>query len=219
MRRVACMCLWLGCMGQGTVGCWRAVGPHLGSATAKVHAPAGKDMWHVYKMVNARCMHPAGEDMWHVYNLVRPGRQGHGDDLPQDHARQRRGERVGALWRIKLCIAVEAVDFDPEGAREPVLAAVLPLSESVQNMLCGGFHAGSPLADHPIPEVRITLCSPHGQTAAPSRCQRGPIQECDFSFAACQPLLHACLDMIDTQDIKMLETLCCAASGADCMQA
>ena len=54
--------------------------------------------------------------MWHVYNLVRPGDRVTATTFrktTRDSGAGSESERV----RIKLCIAVEAVDFDPEGAR------------------------------------------------------------------------------------------------------
>lgn len=58
-----------------------------------------------------------GEDMWHVYNLVREG-----DRVTATTLRKvaREGGGTGAeseRVRIKLTVAVEGVDFDPEGAR------------------------------------------------------------------------------------------------------
>ena len=63
-------------------------------------------------------MRAAGEDMWHVYNLVRAGDRVTATTFrktTRDSGAGSESERV----RIKLCIAVEAVEFDPEGAREP----------------------------------------------------------------------------------------------------
>lgn len=56
----------------------------------------------------------AGEDMWHVYNLVRAGDRVTAVTFRKIAVYGAGGgesERV----KIKLTIAVEAVDFDPEG--------------------------------------------------------------------------------------------------------
>lgn len=56
----------------------------------------------------------AGEDMWHVYNLVRAGDHVTATTfrkVQRDLGAGTESERV----KLKLTIAVESVDFDPEG--------------------------------------------------------------------------------------------------------
>jgi hypothetical protein len=61
----------------------------------------------------------AAEDMWHVFNLVRAGDRLTGTTfrkVVKDGAAASESERV----RLKLTLAVESVDFDPEGASGPL---------------------------------------------------------------------------------------------------
>jgi protein pelota len=60
----------------------------------------------------------AGEDMWHVYNLVRAGDRVTAVTF-RKIAVQSSGGSESERVKIKLTIAVEAIDFDPEGQPSP----------------------------------------------------------------------------------------------------
>lgn len=62
------------------------------------------------------CTCTAGEDLWHCYNLIREGDHVTATTfrkVARDSGAGSESEKV----RLRLTIAVEGVDFDPEGAR------------------------------------------------------------------------------------------------------
>ena len=61
------------------------------------------------------CIYIAGEDLWHCYNLIRDGDHVTATTfrkVARDSGAGSESEKV----RLRLTIAVEGVDFDPEGA-------------------------------------------------------------------------------------------------------
>ena len=104
-----------------------------------------------------------GEDMWHVYNLVRAG-----DKVTAVTFRKiavygaggGESERV----KIKLTIAVEAVDFDPEGQLS---------SKSRQQ---ANANIGQVLGSGPASSWQLAACAFHyrtGQVQCQTTCRRG----------------------------------------------
>lgn len=72
---------------------------------------------------NDACTRTAGEDLWHCYNLIREGDRVTATTfrkVARDSGAGSESEKV----RLRLTIAVEGVDFDPEGARRACIGGV-----------------------------------------------------------------------------------------------
>lgn len=69
------------------------------------------------------CCH-ADEDLWHAYNLIREGDAVTATTfrkIQKDTGAGSESERV----KLKICVQVEAVDFDPDGKRTGICATAI----------------------------------------------------------------------------------------------